>query len=178
MLKSAILAAFAKSIAPAFAAAALFSLATAAPAVAGTTVDVTLWDKGDMAEMASDRGIGMTGDKTPATMGIKLSESTVKAGDITFEVRNASEGTIHEMVVLPYKDGETLPYLEDESRIDEEAAGHLGEVSELDPGTSGALRISLKPGKYALVCNIPGHYMNGMWAVLTVEKSPTTSPAS
>lgn len=176
-----------RPLAPAaFAVLALFSLATAAPGAAQaatqvaakTTVDVTLWDKGDTAEMATDRGIGMTGDKTPATMGIKLSKSTVKAGDITFEVRNSSKGTIHEMVVLPYKDGEKLPYIDSESRIDEEAAGHLGEVSELDPGASGALRIALQPGEYALVCNIPGHYMNGMWAILTVEKGPMASHGS
>lgn len=152
-----------------FAALALFALASSAQAAARTTVDVTLWDKGDMAEMTSDRGIGMTGDKRPATMGIKVSKQVVKTGDVTFEVRNASKDAIHEMVVFPYKDGEQMPYSEAESRIDEEAAGDMGEVSELDPGKAGALKLSLKPGKYVLVCNIPGHYMNGMWAILTVE---------
>ena len=164
-----------------FTALALFAFASSAQAGTDTTVDVTLWDKGADAEMASDHGIGMTGGKMPATMGIKISKQKVKAGEVTFEVSNTSKDSIHEMVVLPYKDGEKIPYVADELRIDEEAAGHLGEVSELDPGQSGALRIALKPGKYALVCNIPGHYMNGMWAILTVEKRPgsiTTSQGS
>jgi uncharacterized cupredoxin-like copper-binding protein len=161
-----------------FAALALFAFASSAQAAARSTVDVTLWDKGAMAEMVSDRGIGMTGDKTPATMGVKISKQKVMAGDVTFEVRNASKDTIHEMVVFPYKDGEKIPYSEAESRIDEHAAGDLGEVSELDPGQAGALKLSLKPGKYMLVCNIPGHYMNGMWAILTVEKGPATFKTS
>ena len=35
----------------------------------------------------------------------------------------------------------------------------LGEVSELDPGKSGTLTLTIKPGKYLLVCNVPGHYV-------------------
>ena len=65
---------------------------------------------------------------------------------------------------------ETLPYLNTENRVDEEHGSHLGEVSELDPGQSGALTITLKPGMYALFCNIPQHYMDGMWTLLTVTK--------
>ena len=71
------------------------------------------------------------------------------------------------MVVSPLKsDSEILPYITDENRVDEEKAGHLGEVSELDPGQSGELGIDLVPGKYILYCNIPGHFVSGMWTVL------------
>jgi len=157
----------------AFGAVAIVAVASSAQAAAGTTVNVTLWDKGAMAEMATDHGMGkgtmMSGDRMASNMGIELSAETVQAGDITFEVTNSSKDTVHEMVVFPYKDGETFPYSESESKIDEDAAGHLGEVAELEPGKSGALRISLKPGKYALICNIAGHYLNGMWAILTVK---------
>ena len=31
------------------------------------------------------------------------------------------------------------------------------------------LTLSLPPGQYALICNIPGHYMAGMHAALTVS---------
>jgi len=157
----------------ALAALALVAVASSAQAAAGTTVDVSLWDKGAMAEMATNHGIGkgmaMSSDMMGANMGIKLSTQTVPAGDVTFEVINASKDTVHEMVVFPYKEGQEFPYSESESKIDEDAAGHIGEVSELEPGQSGALRISLKPGKYALICNIAGHYLNGMWAILTVK---------
>ena len=45
----------------------------------------------------------------------------------------------------------------------------LGEVSELDPGKSGTLTLKLDPGTYMLFCNIPGHYMAGMWTTVTVK---------
>ena len=61
-----------------------------------------------------------------------------------------------------------LPYDETLMKVDEDAAGHLGEVAELAPGQSGALRLTLKPGQYILYCNIPGHYAVGMWSLLTV----------
>ena len=88
---------------------------------------------------------------------------------MTFEVTNNSEKTIHEMLVLPIKETSTpLPYLKGENRLDEKKTNSLGEVSELDPGKSGTLTLNMKPGKYLLVCNVPGHYAAGMWTLLTV----------
>lgn len=138
-------------------------------AATGTTINVTLWDKGTSAEMTTDRGIGMTGDMNKATMGLRLSTKSAKAGEVTFKVVNSSQETIHEMVVFPYKDGEKIPFSDKDAKIDEDMAGHLGEVAELDPAKKGAVTLDLKPGKYILTCNIPGHYMNGMWAILTVK---------
>ena len=63
-----------------------------------------------------------------------------------------------------------FPYNSSESRVDEDKmVGVLGEVSELEPGKTGALRLDLKPGKYLLFCNIPGHFTSGMWTIFTVE---------
>ena len=36
------------------------------------------------------------------------------------------------------------------------------------PGTSGWVSITLEPGRYELVCNLPGHYAAGMYTQLTV----------
>lgn len=139
------------------------------PASAATTVKVSLWDKPDM-DMATGLGHGMGGDMSKASMGITAEPSSVSAGEVTFDVTNASKDTIHEMIVAPLKSAdEKLPYVQDEGRVDEEAAGHLGEVAELDPGASGALTVTLKPGAYILYCNIPGHYMGGMWTDITVK---------
>jgi uncharacterized cupredoxin-like copper-binding protein len=54
--------------------------------------------------------------------------------------------------------------------VDEDKAGDKGEVSELNPGQSGSLTVTLAPGKYVLVCNVPGHYGAGMWAEFDVTK--------
>jgi uncharacterized cupredoxin-like copper-binding protein len=151
------------------------ALALATPSLAAKTViHAKLWDKGgsdiDMSKNLGI-GIGMKGDMSKAVMGVDLDKKTVKAGKVTFEVTNASKEVVHELIVSPIKnDSETLPYLNDENRVDEEHGSHLGEVSELEPGQSGSLTVTLKPGTYAIFCNIPQHYMDGMWTLLTVTK--------
>lgn len=145
-------------------------------ATAGTTIKVSLWDKGassmEMMDQMKPMGMAMMGaDMTMVTMGITLDQTSVAAGEVTFEAHNTSKDLIHEMILSPIADQtQALPYLADKNRVDEEVAGHLGEVSELDPGQSGALTVTLKPGSYILFCNIPGHYAMGMWTVLTVTE--------
>jgi uncharacterized cupredoxin-like copper-binding protein len=150
-----------------FAAALLASAASAA-----TVVEVELWDKGADVEMATGLAYATPGaDMSKVTMGIKLSLTSAPAGDVTFEVTNTSKDTIHEAIVmLPPDPTKPLPYIENESRVDEEAGGDKGEVSELDPGQSGSLTLSLQPGKYLLICNVPGHYASGMWTEFEVTK--------
>jgi uncharacterized cupredoxin-like copper-binding protein len=140
------------------------------PSAAATNVAVALWDSGADAPMMDGMGYGMTGaDQSMAKMGLKLSRDRVPAGPVTFNVINNSKDTVHEMIVVPVPSaGQPLPYVAAEDRIDEDAAGHLGEVSELDPGKSGSLTLDLTPGKYLVLCNIPHHFMAGMWKLLTV----------
>jgi len=152
-------------------AAAVLSLPAAA---AGVTINVALWDKGAMSMETMGkmhgRGMGMKSQDMPmAMMGITIDQASVPAGEVTFAVTNTSKDMIHEMVVSPIADTTTpLPYIEDEQRVDEDAAGHVGEVAELDVGAAGALTVTLTPGAYLLYCNIPGHYQSGMWTVVTV----------
>lgn len=119
--------------------------------------------------MAIGLGLGMHGMMQDATMGITVDKASVPAGKITFEVKNASADTEHEMIVAPVSGPDTpLAYNEAESRVDEDAAGSLGEVEELEPGESGSLSLTLTPGTYILYCNIASHYQAGMWTILTV----------
>ena len=143
---------------------------------ADATVHVSLWDNGpnamdNMNKMEpmgfAMKGMSMMAEK--ATMGVKIDMASVPAGKVTFDVINDSKETIHEMLISPVvSDTAELPYIADENRVDEDAAGHLGEVSELEPGKSGALTVEIKPGKYILYCNIPGHYVMGMWTLIEV----------
>ena len=157
-------------------AAGLFAfLAGTAAVSAETTVKVSLWDKGPDSVMMDDAHMKMMGkmhmDMAMVTMGIKLDVPSVPAGTVTFDVTNDSKGIIHEMILSPLKsDQAELPYIADENRVDEETAGHLGEVSELDAGKGGSLIVDLTPGSYILYCNIPGHFIDGMWTVLKVTE--------
>lgn len=140
-------------------------------------IKVSLWDKGANAHTMGGPGdmMGMAmGPRTKgmpmAPMGIRVSSQTVPAGEVTFEVTNSSKHMAHEMVISPVKDTKTpLPYDKEGNKVNEDAAGHLGEVAELAPGKKGALKLTLKPGSYILYCNVPGHYAMGMWTLLTVK---------
>jgi len=165
--------AFKRIIISFFALAWMTALVTSASA-AGTILKVSLW--GEMTgSMPTDMGMAMAKTKgathgSNSHMGITIYQNSIKAGPVTFEVKNNSEKTIHEMLVLPVKDTNTpLPYLTNENRLDETKTNSLGEVSELDPGKSGALSLTMKPGKYLLACNVAGHYAAGMWTLLTVN---------
>lgn len=133
-------------------------------------VSVTLWDQGANAEMKMDQGMGMGGNHKMTNMGLKIAQDTVKAGEVTFQVSNSSKDQVHEMIVVPYPADGKLPYSAKDARFDEDAAKSLGEVSELDPGKTGSLTLHLKPGKYVLTCNVPNHFANGMWTVLTITE--------
>jgi uncharacterized cupredoxin-like copper-binding protein len=161
------------------AAAGLAAALCAGPVFARTSViKVSLWDQGaaSMNTLGKGQPLGMamgaggaTASLAAAPMGIRVSSKTVKAGEVRFQVANASRSMVHEMVVSPVKSLKTaLPFDKTANKIIEDDAGHLGEVAELEPGKKGELKLTLKPGSYILYCNIPGHYVLGMWTLLTV----------
>lgn len=151
--------------------AAMFMTCSSVAVQAASLVKVSLWDKGASMEMPMGLAYATPGlDISKATMGIKVSPGAVRAGKVTFKVKNDSKDTIHEMIVMFLADPKKpLPYIDAENRVDEDKAGDQGEVSELDPGKSGSLTVDLKAGKYLLICNVPGHYGAGMWAEFTVN---------
>jgi uncharacterized cupredoxin-like copper-binding protein len=152
--------------------AATLAITAGSPARADSTVKVSLWDRGGMMDMSKSMmmGMGMHANMKMAIMGVDLDQTSVPAGKVTFVVTNKSAETIHEMLVAPITDANVvLPFIANENRVDEEAVHDLGEVSELDPNKSGSLTLDLKPGNYVLYCNVPGHFMAGMWTVLNVK---------
>ena len=110
-------------------------------------------------------------------VGVVLSEfsitpdvSTVKAGSVTFEAKNEGSES-HELVVVKTDvAADALPV--SAGKADEEAAGEvIGEIEpeDLPGGGEAEATFDLEPGRYLLICNIAGHYEQGMYAELTVE---------
>jgi uncharacterized cupredoxin-like copper-binding protein len=66
-------------------------------------------------------------------------------------------------------ENELLTYDSTKNKVDEETIKTLGQVAEIDPNKSALLTLELKPGKYVLYCNLPGHFMAGMWTVIEVK---------
>ena len=91
-------------------------------------------------------------------------------------MRNAGTLT-RELVVLPLPDGRAAGTRAvgsdgtvDESTSAGEASANCAEGAGegILPGSSSWATLELKPGRYELVCNLPGHYSAGMYTVLTV----------
>jgi uncharacterized cupredoxin-like copper-binding protein len=105
------------------------------------------------------------------TVGVSLREYSVNptakaaaAGKVTFRVRNAGSIT-HEFVVL--RTSKAADALLKGARADE--SGNVGETGDLKAGASKTLKLNLKPGHYALICNLPGHYAAGQHTDFTVR---------
>jgi uncharacterized cupredoxin-like copper-binding protein len=153
---------------------ALSVLVCSGAAFAETIVKVSLWDKGpasmEMTDAMAPMGMAMAGAKMDmATMGITTSVQEIPAGEITFEIINDSGEFYHSMAFSPIVDQTVeLPYLTDKMMIDEEALAPVSKGKELKPHATGTVKAELTPGTYVLYCNITGHYMMGMWTVVTV----------
>ena len=102
-------------------------------------------------------------------MAVFMDKSRVKTGPITFEASNASKDLVHELILAPEPVGE-IPYDARRDRVVEKGLHALGEIPNLKPGQHGKLTRTLKPGRYVLLCNEPGHFHSGMIATLTVER--------
>ena len=106
-----------------------------------------------------------------ARIGVTLKEFTVspapaagRAGKVTFRVRNAG-AVRHEFVVL--RTTKAAADLLKGSEASE--AGNVGEIGDVKPGATKTLRLDLKAGHYALICNLPGHYVAGQRADFVVK---------
>lgn len=119
---------------------------------------------------------------------IKPDVDAIPAGEVTFDVTN--DGAVeHEFVVLKTdiaggdlpvkggevdlaKAGEVLGGAHEPGEEEEEMKGAAEEHEEeehLEPGASESYTVDMEPGKYILICNIPGHYSSGQWVEFTVE---------
>lgn len=142
---------------------------TAPNSLPGAIVTVALADMG-MTHMAT--GTAPLGSH----MRLLAAPTTVPAGRISIVASNTGWRT-HELVVLPLHDGalagQRVPG--SDGKVDE--AGSVGEASASCAGGTGDgitarsvgwTTITLSPGRYELLCNLPNHYADGMWQELTV----------
>jgi uncharacterized cupredoxin-like copper-binding protein len=131
---------------------------------------------------------GGSNGATPGVVGVTLAEGSLKpgvrsvrAGRVTFDTRNAGR-LEHELLVvktdlapadLPMGlagpvvqlAGDVVlgvPHTHGSHGAKRAATRHV------QPGSSRRETVVLKPGKYVLLCSLPGHYESGQRAALTV----------
>ena len=117
-------------------------------------------------------------DVTLNEFSITTARTSQKAGEVRFFAKNTGKA-VHELIVVESDaDPAKLPTY---SATDKPAVGHAvgdvdedkitseGEVEDIEAGSTKDATFVLKPGKYALICNLAGHYGLGMRVAFTVE---------
>jgi nitrite reductase (NO-forming) len=97
-----------------------------------------------------------------ATLGemfVKADTTTAKAGTVMFNVQNTG-ATVHGLAIVRAPAKAPGGMLDDSTFI---AKGR-----DLAPGASDMVTATLKPGRYELVCFMPGHYAAGQRLAFTV----------
>jgi uncharacterized cupredoxin-like copper-binding protein len=153
------------------------------PSLPGTVVTVDLADVRSMMGSGSMMGGGsMMGQNDwprfrHGMMTVIATPSAAAAGTVSLRVNNTGYLT-HELVVLPLATGEQAGQrtVGSDGKIDE--TGSLGEASAtcaagagdgIAAGSSGWVTLTLTPGRYELLCNLPGHYTGGMYTELDIR---------
>jgi uncharacterized cupredoxin-like copper-binding protein len=101
---------------------------------------------------------------------ITLDESSAPAGDVTFDVTNDAEQA-HEFVVFKTDLAEDALPTDDAGDVDEEGEGVelIDEIEDIAPGDTPSLTVTLDAGSYVIICNVPGHYRQGMHTSFTAS---------
>lgn len=119
------------------------------------------------------------GNGTPGapTVNVVLNEwkvipsvSSVVSGETTFAASN--QGVLaHELVIIQTGlAADKLVVDTSTNKVDEKASSQLiDEIEEFPAGITRSKSVRLTAGKYALICNIAGHYQAGMYAPFEVR---------
>jgi uncharacterized cupredoxin-like copper-binding protein len=144
----------------------------AAPAsLPGQRVTVMLGDMGGRGYMMG------AGSMMGGRMMLRAYPQSVPAGQVSLVAVNHGSRT-HELVVLPLATGASVGTRAVGSDNTVSEAGSLGESSNscgrgsgdgIRAGATGWVTLTLTPGRYELVCNLPGHYAAGMFTELDVR---------
>lgn len=91
---------------------------------------------------------------------------SVKPQKVTFAVTN--RGTLaHELEVVKWSKGAgKIPVKNNKATFDHDL--EMGEVEDIEPGTTKRFSVSLKRGSYVLLCNVAGHYKLGQYSAFRV----------
>lgn len=111
--------------------------------------------------------------RVSATLGefwVRPNVTSVPAGKVEFTARNVGQ-VPHELMV------ERMPMVMDASGLPKEDAAQ-GMIEDMAPGQTGHMTLTLKPGRYMLFCNLPGHYAAGQHTMFTVTGSAPGEPRS
>jgi uncharacterized cupredoxin-like copper-binding protein len=99
---------------------------------------------------------------------LTVSPDAIAPGAVTLTASNDGPST-HEFELFSGAEDVDLDALPVENDVaDTTGLTLVDEIEDVTPGSTAELNVTLEPGTYAVVCNLPEHYAQGMHATLTV----------
>jgi uncharacterized cupredoxin-like copper-binding protein len=107
---------------------------------------------------------------TLAVFSVTPDPNSAPAREIAFDVTNDAEQT-HEFVVFKTDLAEDQLPTDENGDVDESGEGVelVDEIEDIEGGTSQSLTVNMDTGSYVFICNLPGHYQQGMHASFTAS---------
>ena len=117
---------------------------------------------------------GASGSRIDVTMhdfGIKVSRSSVPAGNVVLHVTNEGPSTHEINVDLTRYAAGAIPLQGDGLTAAEDSSGlrRIDSIEQVNLHHTSDLSLELKPGRYVLWCNLEGHYLGGMHQTFDVR---------
>jgi uncharacterized cupredoxin-like copper-binding protein len=96
------------------------------------------------------------------------SVSRAQAGSVQFTVHNLG-AVAHEFIVLrTNRPVDRLPVKNGFVRLEAKDMRVVRSIRQIQPGALKSETVTLRVGRYALICNVVGHYQSGMHAAFRV----------
>jgi uncharacterized cupredoxin-like copper-binding protein len=109
-----------------------------------------------------------TVEVTESDFSLELGKTSAPAGKVTFAVHNDGP-SVHEFVVFKTDLApDALPKDDNGDVAESDTFAPVDEIEDIAKGADPTLEVDLAAGKYVVICNLPGHYRQGMSASLTV----------
>lgn len=129
-------------------------------------------------------GVNATGqviDVTLVSFQVKLSQDSANAGPVTFHIVNNAADILHEFILIQSDEPASELPTDMMGRVAEDDVTIITAAEDIPPSQSVNLPVTLGAGHYVLICNLPGHYQQGMRVDFTVtgtSSEPASTPES
>lgn len=108
-------------------------------------------------------------DVTLSDFEIELGSDSAPAGEVTFKVDNKGP-SVHEFVVFQTDlADDDLPVDDNGDVAESDEFAPVDEIEDIAVDANPELAVDLDAGSYVLICNIAGHYRQGMHTAFTVN---------
>jgi caa(3)-type oxidase subunit IV len=134
---------------------------------------------------AEAKGLTASGqviDVREVSFRIHLSQDHANAGKVTFHIVNGADDMLHEFIIFKTDlSPDELPTDPMTGAVNEDALTIIKAEEDIPPSNSRDITVSLAAGHYVMICNLPGHYQQGMrveFAVTGTSSEPPSTPES